>query len=511
MKKFTRWWVCLGLCLGLLACGALAAEGDISVQLDGQNLTFTDAVPQVKDQRTFLPFRAVFEAMGAEVDNEGNTITAVRGDKTLSMTVGSAEATVTEQGVTTSISMDVAPYVDASTWRTYVPVRFAAQAFGCAVGWDQAAQTAVIVDTEKLVTEAMADKSYTYLEKLAAMGEKYKTGIWNMEAALNADYEIPSILGGEPTPLLNMDGTVKGVMADNAKLDMTMNMKMDVDGIVAMAQGMLGGQLTAEEQARFDALKTDGVDVAVRGDINTGKLYMNMDLGVLGTAMAGSGLDADAWYELDMAALMEQAGMDWGELMAMTENADTLDTLVSALAAAQPNDAANGYNELKKSFDGLFAAFADDHFQLWGSKVPYNFGSCSTHYDLPSSDGFNVGMDLLLTFVSEHDHTLKGYELTFTMNNGTATAEGSPVTMTMTISMDADGKMNAEIEMDMGNMITMHMTMDGSYAPGTTAPVVTPPEGAKIVPFTEMMGQTGDLGIIGGADGPTAIITAKVA
>ncbi len=128
MKKLIRWAICLGLCLALVVCGAMAAESSIKVQLDGQDLTFTDAVPQVKDQRTFLPFRAVFEAMGAEVDNEGNTITAVRGDKTLVMTIGSTEATVTEKGVAAPITMDVAPYVDASTWRTYVPVRFAAQA-----------------------------------------------------------------------------------------------------------------------------------------------------------------------------------------------------------------------------------------------------------------------------------------------------------------------------------------------------------------------------------------------
>lgn len=500
MKKFTRWWVCLGLCLGLLVCGALAAESGINVQLDGQSLTFTDAVPQVKDQRTFLPFRAVFEAMGADVDNEGNTITAVRGDKTLTMTIGSTEATVTENGVTTPITMDVAPYVDNTIWRTYVPVRFAAQAFDCAVGWDQTAQTAVIVDTEKLVKNAMEGKSYTYLEQLTALGEKYKTGIWDMEANFDASYEVGLLAEeGSALPLLTMDGEVKGTMADNAKMDMTMNMKLDVDGIIAMAQGMLGGQLSAEELAQFEALKTDGVDVTVRGDINTGKLYMNMDLGILGEAMADSGLDADTWYELDMAALLEQMGMDWSELMTMSANANTLDALASALSAMEPNDATNGYNELKKSFDGLFAAFADDHFQLWGTKVPYNFGSCSTHYDWASPDGSNVGMDLLLTFVSEHDHTLKGYELTFTM------AQGETTEMTMTVSVDADGKMTAEMKADMGGMMTMNMTMDGSYAPGTAAPVVTPPEGAKIVPFTELAGQTGDLGIIGGADGPTSI------
>lgn len=124
MKKFARWALALGLCLALVVCGALAEEAPgIHVQLDGQELAFTDAAPQVKDQRTFLPFRAVFEAMGAQVDYEGSVITAVRDGKTLTMTLDQAAATVTEDGKTTTITMDVAPYVDNTTWRTYVPVR----------------------------------------------------------------------------------------------------------------------------------------------------------------------------------------------------------------------------------------------------------------------------------------------------------------------------------------------------------------------------------------------------
>ena len=42
------------------------APSGIAVQLNGEALTFTDAVPVAQDGRTFLPFRAVFEAMGAE-------------------------------------------------------------------------------------------------------------------------------------------------------------------------------------------------------------------------------------------------------------------------------------------------------------------------------------------------------------------------------------------------------------------------------------------------------------
>ena len=175
----------------LSACGsALAAEDDtmlispapsgIAVQLNGEALTFTDAVPVAQDGRTFLPFRAVFEAMGAEVSNEGNTITAVRDGKTLTMTIGSTEATLTEGGASTAITMDVAPYVDSTTWRTYVPVRFAAQAFGCAVGWDQDNQTAVIVDTEKLLDAALAEHQFTYMEKYLAYNQQFQEGIWDL-------------------------------------------------------------------------------------------------------------------------------------------------------------------------------------------------------------------------------------------------------------------------------------------------------------------------------------------
>ena len=85
MKHFTRRLLTLTMALSMTgSAAALAAEATpvdsasaadqspaISVQLDGQALTFTDAVPQVVDQRTFLPFRAVFEAMGAEVSTAG--------------------------------------------------------------------------------------------------------------------------------------------------------------------------------------------------------------------------------------------------------------------------------------------------------------------------------------------------------------------------------------------------------------------------------------------------------
>ena len=80
MKHMKQKLLALGSALALtasLAGPAMAAEADagISVQLDGQNVAFTDVKPEAHSGRTFLPFRAVFEAMGAQVDYKADTQT----------------------------------------------------------------------------------------------------------------------------------------------------------------------------------------------------------------------------------------------------------------------------------------------------------------------------------------------------------------------------------------------------------------------------------------------------
>lgn len=83
----------------------------------------------------------------------------------------------------------------------------------------------------------------------------------------------------------------------------------------------------------------------------------------------------------------------------------------------------------------------------------------------------------------------------------------------MTVGLDDQDNMQAEMNMDMAGLLTMDMTMEGKYTAGTTAPVTTPPEGATVVDYMELlkaqMGEGDSLGVIGGADGPTSIVTTK--
>lgn len=222
MKKLTRLFLALAMAGALLCGAAMAAEdGSITVQLDGRTLTFTDAQPQMKDSRTFLPFRALFEELGAEVlyDQETCVVTAIRGDRTITMTLGSNELTITEGEKSSTVTMDVVPYVDVETWRTYVPVRFAAQALDCVVDWEQETYTvSIMTDPEALIAQMMEGKSFTYMEKLAQFldesQEGEEQGLWIASAegimTLGGVIEIPL----DATLLCDPSGTICFTLSD---------------------------------------------------------------------------------------------------------------------------------------------------------------------------------------------------------------------------------------------------------------------------------------------------------
>ena len=85
---------CLFLPATALAADAEAME--IGVQLNGSNLQFTDAVPVMEDGRVYVPFRAVFEALDADVnyDKATSTIEAQKGETTVKFVIGNPDVVV---------------------------------------------------------------------------------------------------------------------------------------------------------------------------------------------------------------------------------------------------------------------------------------------------------------------------------------------------------------------------------------------------------------------------------
>lgn len=136
----------------------------LSVQLNGAYVHFADAQPEKANNRTMVPFRAIAEALGAEVDYNAGAITAKKDGQTLAFSLGGKQLTITDNStgkVIKTTAVDSAPYKKKG--RTYVPVRFFAEAFGLTVQWDQDMQTAVLYDRAALVSDI--DSKFTVLNK----------------------------------------------------------------------------------------------------------------------------------------------------------------------------------------------------------------------------------------------------------------------------------------------------------------------------------------------------------
>ena len=109
MKKLFRTMLCAALATAALCVSAFAADtvpakqGDFYVEVNGEYVTFTDAVPKIKNDRSCLPFVAVFEQLGfAEKDmtwdGGTSTVTATKGDTTISLTIGKKQIALTKAG-----------------------------------------------------------------------------------------------------------------------------------------------------------------------------------------------------------------------------------------------------------------------------------------------------------------------------------------------------------------------------------------------------------------------------
>ena len=118
--------------MALASVSAVADAPEVSVRLNGGLLNF-DVPPQIINERTMVPLRAIFEALGAEVDwdQATETVTSVRDDVTIKMTIGENVIYINDKPT----ELDVAPLIIDE--RTLVPVRAIAEGFGASVDWDQ--------------------------------------------------------------------------------------------------------------------------------------------------------------------------------------------------------------------------------------------------------------------------------------------------------------------------------------------------------------------------------------
>lgn len=131
----------LSLVLSLFV--TVSANENITIYVNDEIL-ICDTAPFIKDERTMVPMRKIFEALNAKVDWEGTTqtITATKDNTQIVLQINNS--TMYNNGV--AETLDVAPIIVNSS--TFVPIRAVSQSLNASVDWFGNTQTVYINSTK---------------------------------------------------------------------------------------------------------------------------------------------------------------------------------------------------------------------------------------------------------------------------------------------------------------------------------------------------------------------------
>lgn len=440
MKALKRLGMALATMLALtlvLTGTAMAAESDgISVQLNGAPVAFTDAAPEITGGRTFLPFRAVLEALGAEVgyDAETSTVSASRDGVDLAMVPGRNSAAVTEDGQTRTVEMDAAPYV--KNGRTYVPVRFVAETFGCGVGWDGDSRTVIIADVDALLGNA----TFELMDNFSAYCNKeQKSRNMTMTGGLTLEVRDKT---GESKPV-TAKGSIDGVTGDKG---LQMNWALSLSDL-AESLGLPQGALS-------------DMKGEVRMDLDTMNLYLSLPGVITGGA-------EDAWYSVDLGAYGAEllSGMNMTQLTQLQE-AGIREVLAAIIRSMPLTDSDASYAALAEVTKLYVDMLGDQAFTQKGNAYVAEMKVMDV-------------MDMTVTL------TKRGNDIVAAdiKASGNASEDGEEVSFTMTEHAAPDKvTVNMDMSVDTGEM-SMKVELDMNCVPTTKTPVTTLPAGVQAIPM----------------------------
>lgn len=141
LKKLVVLFIAFALVIGTVgpSLPVRASTVPIKMVLNGRTLV-SDVAPLIQNGRTLVPFRTIFEALGATVewDEKTNTVAGYKGPSFVLLNLGSTKAWLTGK----EVKIDVAPV--AVSGRTMVPLRFVAESMGAKVDWVEETKTVVI-------------------------------------------------------------------------------------------------------------------------------------------------------------------------------------------------------------------------------------------------------------------------------------------------------------------------------------------------------------------------------
>lgn len=407
----------------------------IEIQINGEDMHFTedgywrqkadgyssDVRPIMKDDHVYIPFRAVFEALGADIsyDTAHKTVTAQRETRTISFRPDAANYVM--NGV--SVATDQPAFVQNG--RIYVPVRFASQALGVAVGWDGDNRTVIILDKEKLIQRYRGQfkilKQYLQHWDFLADNNFALQGTFTMQTQLDAsDYEdeAPDLV-----PLkLNVE---MNALTSYASVNLNTVIQLDLETLLKKVWG--AGSIDQEMLRFISKLKQFQVQCIL--DLEKGKIYLKSDLLDL---LEG---ERNAWYCITLQDYLDDEEYD--ELLQMLQESTQgqrqrlkvdLDDLIQEYISALPVDNIYTARKTLRLLQAAYRFVGDNSLGKTADGYVHSVGGTEEDYEsnlkFLTDQNTVTGIQLSLDSVAEGNSDKEEVHILLAEQNHVITLEG---------------------------------------------------------------------------------------
>lgn len=422
-------------------------DGGVDVVFNGDYIAFSDASPINDNGRVKLPFRELLEKMGASVDFDeaSRKITAVRNNVKIEFSADSNVISVNKDGNLSEFTMDTS--IDVINDRTFVPVRFMAEAFGLSVGWDDNFDAVVITDTDAYVDRLTSECSnYMQLGELGCNMNNY-----NSNQKIQLSFDMENAFSDTPS-------------VSNIKLDLTSQTSADKN-IIDNYNLLNISSFNLIEQGKPMNLE----DVEFRFILNGNKIYISTNLVEIMKKMnpddvmldiAASIVNDGTWLEGDIDELLvDYLGMDEASaemiVSALTEPQSFTNALSAAFASFDENSVLSAI-AAKTQVETMSALFGNDLFHLnQNADGSYSFdykldtntfvnfiaksigGSGALSAEMPDLNSLvaelGLNMDLTMNGSISDSKMVSNVSMGFSVNN-----EDASVSFTMSAQSDTD-------------------------------------------------------------------------
>lgn len=227
------------------------ASENISVVVNGEKVIFNGQQPIVKNGRTLVPFRPIFEKIGMSVsfDTNSQTITAKDSKHTVVMKVNDKNFNITNTEhkinggyISVNYTFDVPPQVIKGT--TYVPIGFLFDSIDYSVNYDSTTKTVYLI-SEEYIIKTMLQAESLIVNSLSEAAENITT---------NPDYSIEILTDIKTTCLMLKNNVYLGTLTDTLEPLITNfadNMILGSDELINTAKSIKENNIT-KAQTHYD-------------------------------------------------------------------------------------------------------------------------------------------------------------------------------------------------------------------------------------------------------------------